>query len=77
MGWIPGSGRSPGEGHGNPLQHSGLENPTDSGDWRATAHRVTKELNTTKHAYIHTTVYKTDQSDPAVCTPQRTIFNIF
>ena len=34
-GLIPGSGRSPGEGNGNPLQYSGLENPMNSGTWRA------------------------------------------
>ena len=39
---IPGSGISPGEGHGNPLQDSCLENPLDRGAWRATVHRVTK-----------------------------------
>ena len=33
MGSIPGSGRSPGGGHGNPLQYSCLENPTDRGAW--------------------------------------------
>ena len=33
---IPGSGRSPGEGNGNPLQYSCLENPTDRGAWWAT-----------------------------------------
>ena len=32
-GWIPGLGRSPGEGNGNPLQHSFLENPMDRGAW--------------------------------------------
>ena len=32
-GWIPGSGRSPGEGNGNPLQYSCLENPMDGGAW--------------------------------------------
>ena len=37
---IPGSGRSPGEGHGNPLQYSCLENPMDGGAWPATVHRV-------------------------------------
>ena len=42
VGWIPGSGRSPGEGHGNPLQYSCLENPNDGGAWRAIVHRVTK-----------------------------------
>ena len=35
-GSIPGSGRSPGKGHGNPLQYSCLENPMDRGAWRAT-----------------------------------------
>ena len=39
---IPGSGRSPGGGHGNPLQYSCLENPMDRGAWKATNHRVTK-----------------------------------
>ena len=33
LGLIPGSGRSPGEGNGNPLQYSGLENPTDREAW--------------------------------------------
>ena len=39
-GLIPGSGRSPGGGHGNPLQHSCRENPTDRGAWRATVREV-------------------------------------
>ena len=39
-GSIPGSGRSPGDGNGNPLQYSCLENPMDRGAWRATVHRV-------------------------------------
>ena len=41
-GSIPGSGRSPGGRHGNPLQYSCLENPMDRGHWQATVHRVTK-----------------------------------
>ena len=41
-GVIPGSGRSPGGGNDNPLQHSCLENPTDRGAWQATVHRVAK-----------------------------------
>ena len=41
-GSIPGSGRSPGEGNGNPLQCSCLENPTDRGAWQATVHGVAK-----------------------------------
>ena len=42
MNSIPGSGRFPGEGHGNPLQYSCLENPMDRGAWRATVHSITK-----------------------------------
>ena len=42
LGSIPGSGRSPGEGNGNPLHYSCLENPMDRGDWHATVHRVAK-----------------------------------
>ena len=38
---IPGSGRSPGEGNGNPLQYSCLENPMERGAWWATVHRIT------------------------------------
>ena len=41
-GSIPGSGRSPGEGNGNPLQHSCLENTMDRGAWRATVYGVAK-----------------------------------
>ena len=42
LGSIPGSGRSPGEGNGNPLQYSYLENSMDGGTWWATVHGVTK-----------------------------------
>ena len=41
-GSTPGSGRSPGERNGNPLQGSCLGNPTDQGAWRATVHEVTR-----------------------------------
>ena len=41
-GSIPGSGRSPREGNGNPLQYSCLENPMDRGDWWAIVHGVAK-----------------------------------
>ena len=50
---IPGSGRSPGVGNGNPLQYSFLENSTDIGAWQATVHRVTKSwtrLSKSTHA---------------------------
>ena len=39
---IPGLGKSPGEGNGNPLEYVCLENPIDRGDWRATVHEVAK-----------------------------------
>ena len=42
LGSIPGSGSSPGEGNGNPLQYSCLENPMDGGAWWATVHGVAK-----------------------------------
>ena len=42
LGSIPGSGRSPGEGNGNPLQYSCLENPRDGGAWSATFYGVTQ-----------------------------------
>jgi len=46
-GSIPGSVRSSGEGNGNPLQYSCLENPMDRGAWQAIVHGVTKESDTT------------------------------
>ena len=46
-GSIPGSGRSPGGQHGNPLQYSCLENPTDRGGWWAIVHRIA-ELDMTE-----------------------------
>ena len=47
VGSIPGSGTFPGEGNGNPLQYSCLENPTDRGAWQATIHGVAKESGMT------------------------------
>ena len=41
-GSIPALGRFPGEGNGNPLQYSGLENPMDGGTWQATSHEVAR-----------------------------------
>ena len=40
VGSVPGSGRSPREGRGNPLQYSCLENPMDRGPWQATVYRI-------------------------------------
>ena len=48
LGSVPGSGRSPGEGNGYPLQYSCLENPMDREVWRATVHEGCKELDMTE-----------------------------
>ena len=62
------AGRSPGGGHGNPLQYSSLENPMDRGAWRATVHRTAKswtrlkDLSSTQarsHAYPIVSVTRT------------------
>ena len=53
-GSIPGSGRSPGEGNGNPLQYSCLENPMDRGSWWAAIHRVIKSWTKLKWLSTHT-----------------------
>ena len=52
-GFDPGSGRSPGEGHGNPLRYSCLENPMDRGDWWAEVHWVAKSLTWLKQLNTH------------------------
>ena len=52
VGSIPGSGRSPGEGHGNPLQYSCLTSPLDRGT-QATVHRVTKSQRQLKQLSTH------------------------
>ena len=53
MGSIPGSGRSPGVGNGNPNQYSCLENPRDRGAWLATVHGVAKSLTQLKQLSMH------------------------
>ena len=60
---IPGSGRSPGERNGNPLQYSCLENPMDRGAWWTIAHRVA-EFDTTEHTH---TIWHTIQAWQHCC----------
>ena len=57
-GLISGFGRFPGEGNGNPLQYSGLENPMDRGAWRATVHSVAKRWTLLKRLSMQATVHK-------------------
>ena len=59
LGSIPGSGRSPGEGNGNPLQYSRLENPMGGGAWWATVHRVAKsQTRLSNFAFTFTFIYR-------------------
>ena len=53
VGSIPGSGRSPGGGNGNPLQYSCLENPMGRGAWPAAAHRVAQSQTQLKGLGMH------------------------
>ena len=61
MGSIPGLGRSPGGGHGNPLQYFCLENSMDSGTWETIVHMIMKSRTLLKqlsmHAYAYVYIY--------------------
>ena len=59
VGSIPGLGRSPGEGNGNPLQYSYLRSPMDSRVWQAAVHGVTKRVrhNSVTKQHVHFTCY--------------------
>ncbi|CAI9156274.1 unnamed protein product [Rangifer tarandus platyrhynchus] len=57
LGSIPGSGRSSGEGNGNPLQCSSLENSTDRGAWRATVCGVTKSRTRLSDSHYYLYIY--------------------
>ena len=59
VGSIPGSGRSHGEGNGNPLQCSCLENPMDREAWTGRSPWGCKELGTAEHALTHTYTFGT------------------
>ena len=54
LGWIPGSGRSPGGGHGNPFQYFCRKNPVNRGTWWAAVPQCCKELDTTEWLSTHT-----------------------
>ena len=53
LGLIPGWGRSPGEGNGNPFHYSCLSNPMDRGTWWATVHRVARESDKTQRLIMN------------------------
>ena len=64
VGSIPGSGRSPGGGHGNPLQCSCLENPMDRGALEAMVHRVTQSQTRLKGLSAHKSLSKCVELSP-------------
>ena len=59
---IPESGRSPGGGHDNPLQYSGLGNAMDRGAWRATVHGVAKSQTCVKRLSMHAHTHDKEQT---------------
>ena len=70
LGLIPGLGRSPGEGNGNSLQYSCLENSLDRGAWRATVHRVAKSrtwLSKYKHTHLPVMIILPSWEGPGSC----------
>ena len=67
LGSLPGVGRSPGGGHGNPLQYSCLENPMNRGAWWATVHRVTKSQTWLSDSPQHSNETATPQSSMEWC----------
>ena len=71
MGLIPGWRRSPGEGHGNPLQYPCLGNPMDRGDWWATVHGVAKSWTRLKQLSMHRIPVDGEvaQLCPTLCDP--------
>ena len=81
LGSIPGSGKSPGEGNGNPLQYSCLENSMDGGAWRATVHGVAKSWTRLSNWLIFNWSYRKDKSSSwpkrDSSTPQLIRFSIF
>ena len=79
-GLIPGSGRSPGEGNGNPLQYSSLGNPMDRGAWWATVHGVTKSWTRLKrlstYTYVKSPLGHHQDKHYYLASPDRAIFRL-
>ena len=68
---IPGSGRSPGEGNGNPLQYSCLENPMDGGAWWATVHGVAKSRTRLSDLTFHIVIHQKLEESTFKCNLQK------
>ena len=67
LGLVPGSERSPGEGFGNPLQYSCLENPLDRGDWQAAVHGVSKSRTRRSDLHFHLVALSPCSVTPPKC----------
>ena len=68
-GWIPGLGRSSGDGYGNLLQYSCLKNPMDRGAWQSMVYRVTKSWTRLKQLSTHTHVVHIRHLAHGECLP--------
>ena len=73
LGSIPGLGRSPGEGNGNPLQYSCLENPMDGGAWWATVHRSQKVGHDWETSFSLSAFFIVQLSHPSMTTGKQLI----
>ena len=73
---IPWSGRSPGEGHGNPLQYSCLENSMDRRAWQATVHGVTKSQTWLSNQHFTLIKYGSHPSLKALLSKQARLNNL-
>ena len=67
LGLMPGLGRSPGDGNGNPLQYSCLENPMDGGAWQATLHGVAKSWTRLSDLTELMPLWQACPEDPSPC----------
>ena len=76
-GLIPGSGRSTGEGNGNPLQYYCMENPMDRGVWQATVHGVTKSDTTERRSYMQLSLQHYGPLRPACINSSPVVLNSF
>ena len=75
-GSIPGSGRSPGGGNGNPFQYSRLENSMNRGSWQATVHRGCKESDTVEQLNTHRTFNNTYSKTHSLMFPQKNLNDV-
>ena len=66
-GWIPGLGRSPREGHGNPHQYSCLENPMDRGAWQLLVHGGREESDMTEPLTLSFSIFSTNGAGATRC----------